>query len=251
MRLNSVVAHLGTSLNNGHYIAYVRRNNKWYLADDSFITECNIETVLKQNAYILFYEKYTENYPNNNNNNMDYNDFRQQHLNQNQFINQNSLPMLYYTSPSKLMSPNNNSFRSPNSTDSQIYRSPLKRNRDENSLDNNNSFNYNNSNSNIFDSGEKRLKLTTTRLPQKPFTLSTTRYEDAFVRKNYEITANAIEKQTENNENIQNKNDLLSNSLSIKSITKIKPKKSSWFMKAVKVSIVCCTLNFICLIWLL
>ena len=32
--LQSLVVHIGDSLEQGHYIAYVKRDNKWYKMDD-------------------------------------------------------------------------------------------------------------------------------------------------------------------------------------------------------------------------
>jgi hypothetical protein len=58
-KLVAVVVHVGQSIDNGHYIAYVRRGKRWYLADDRLIIECAIEDVLQQQAYILFYERYS------------------------------------------------------------------------------------------------------------------------------------------------------------------------------------------------
>lgn len=55
-RLFSVVEHLG-SASSGHYVCYVRRQHKWWLCDDSYVTEVKLKTVKKANAYILFYEK--------------------------------------------------------------------------------------------------------------------------------------------------------------------------------------------------
>lgn len=55
-RLFSVVEHLG-SASSGHYVCYVRRQNKWWLCDDSYVMEETLKRVKKANAYLLFYEK--------------------------------------------------------------------------------------------------------------------------------------------------------------------------------------------------
>ncbi|CAO2822483.1 unnamed protein product [Amaranthus hypochondriacus] len=70
-RLIGVVVHSGT-MRNGHYVAYVRGNDKqrgrsgeengeghsvWYYASDTYVRVTNLEEVLRSEAYILFYEK--------------------------------------------------------------------------------------------------------------------------------------------------------------------------------------------------
>ena len=50
------VIHFGT-LDFGHYISCIYRNNKWYLCDDNNILECNdINNFLKK-SYILLFKK--------------------------------------------------------------------------------------------------------------------------------------------------------------------------------------------------
>jgi ubiquitin carboxyl-terminal hydrolase 16/45 len=69
-RLAGVVEHRGTgSLDEGHYVAYVRARRlgnhqqqsscsfSWFRADDSVISQVTLEEVLKREAYILFYER--------------------------------------------------------------------------------------------------------------------------------------------------------------------------------------------------
>ena len=58
--LYGMVIHSGT-MNHGHYVAYIRDgkysdNAKWYCANDSHVSSVSIETVLNNQAYILFYE---------------------------------------------------------------------------------------------------------------------------------------------------------------------------------------------------
>ncbi|GMR36679.1 hypothetical protein PMAYCL1PPCAC_06874 [Pristionchus mayeri] len=52
--LFAVVQHEG-SLDSGHYTAFVRSYNSWYLCDDERIKAVPIEKVLAAEAYILFY----------------------------------------------------------------------------------------------------------------------------------------------------------------------------------------------------
>lgn len=51
-----VVNHHG-SMDTGHYISYVRHNSLWFKCDDAFITQAQLQQVLKTKAYVLFYMK--------------------------------------------------------------------------------------------------------------------------------------------------------------------------------------------------
>ena len=58
--LYGMVVHSGT-LDHGHYVAYIRDGkysdkSKWFCANDSRVSSVSIETVLNNQAYILFYE---------------------------------------------------------------------------------------------------------------------------------------------------------------------------------------------------
>ena len=52
--LQAIVLHVGMSATSGHYISYILSNKKWYLFDD---VKVSTEEALKQQAYILFYER--------------------------------------------------------------------------------------------------------------------------------------------------------------------------------------------------
>ena len=54
-RLTGVVCHIGMSIANGHYIAYVLAEEKWLKADDTTIREVRYETVKREEVYLLFY----------------------------------------------------------------------------------------------------------------------------------------------------------------------------------------------------
>eukprot|EP01034_Spumella_vulgaris_P025176 gene25176-31605_t len=56
-RLCSVVVHSGRSPHSGHYVAYVRRNDSWFLVDDLHVRRVTLEEVQRQRAYILFYQR--------------------------------------------------------------------------------------------------------------------------------------------------------------------------------------------------
>ena len=56
--LTGVVVHHGYSTHNGHYIAYVKSaSGQWYEMDDDRVSMTNSKTVMKQQAYLLFYSK--------------------------------------------------------------------------------------------------------------------------------------------------------------------------------------------------
>ena len=56
-RLTGVITHTGSSIANGHYIAYVQISGKWYEANDTFIRELSWDTVRALQVYVLFYER--------------------------------------------------------------------------------------------------------------------------------------------------------------------------------------------------
>lgn len=60
-RLSGISIQSG-SLHGGHYYAACKniRDNKWYMYDDSNVTECSLERVLNENPYCLFYERINE-----------------------------------------------------------------------------------------------------------------------------------------------------------------------------------------------
>ena len=57
-RLYGVIVHEGNSCNSGHYHAFVRNStNVWYSMNDCSVHQVSLDTVLRQRAYILFYQK--------------------------------------------------------------------------------------------------------------------------------------------------------------------------------------------------
>lgn len=61
--LFAVINHLGNSMNEGHYIAYVRQQQDfWYKCDDHVITRANLQEVLSSEGYLLFYHKHVLSY---------------------------------------------------------------------------------------------------------------------------------------------------------------------------------------------
>lgn len=57
-RLYGVLVHEGHSTHSGHYYAFIRASNSmWYCMNDESVTQVSINTVLKQKAYILFYQQ--------------------------------------------------------------------------------------------------------------------------------------------------------------------------------------------------
>ncbi|XP_015785624.1 probable ubiquitin carboxyl-terminal hydrolase 16 [Tetranychus urticae] len=58
-KLNAVLVHLGSTSNSGHYYCYIKSSNGlWYLMDDDRVIKVNINQVLDQQAYILFYVRW-------------------------------------------------------------------------------------------------------------------------------------------------------------------------------------------------
>lgn len=55
-KLYGVVNHHG-SLGGGHYTAYARHGDQWYLFDDSRVEEVATEKIVSSAAYLLFYER--------------------------------------------------------------------------------------------------------------------------------------------------------------------------------------------------
>ncbi|KFQ36748.1 Ubiquitin carboxyl-terminal hydrolase 42 [Mesitornis unicolor] len=56
--LYGVLVHEGFSCNSGHYYCFVKASDGWwYKMNDDSVVLCNIETVLCQHAYLLFYDR--------------------------------------------------------------------------------------------------------------------------------------------------------------------------------------------------
>lgn len=56
---NGFIQHLGSTLNGGHYVAYIRREGKWWYCSDSYVREAGQEAVeaARKNAYIFSYTR--------------------------------------------------------------------------------------------------------------------------------------------------------------------------------------------------
>ena len=55
--LYAVIVHYGPTIFGGHYVCFVKFDDSWFLFDDTKVTEVSPSVVLKQNAYMLFYQK--------------------------------------------------------------------------------------------------------------------------------------------------------------------------------------------------
>ncbi|RCH82926.1 Ubiquitin carboxyl-terminal hydrolase 36 [Rhizopus azygosporus] len=57
-RLYAVLVHQGSTCDSGHYYAYVRNSGgSWYLINDEEVCHVGVKEVMKQQAYMLFYEQ--------------------------------------------------------------------------------------------------------------------------------------------------------------------------------------------------
>mmetsp|Transcript_26779 Transcript_26779/g.39666 ORF Transcript_26779/g.39666 Transcript_26779/m.39666 type:complete len:684 (+) Transcript_26779:189-2240(+) len=54
--LVGVLVHAGRRCESGHYLAFIKCGDFWYKANDEVVTKVDIDVVLRQQAYILFYE---------------------------------------------------------------------------------------------------------------------------------------------------------------------------------------------------
>ena len=54
--LVAVLVHRGRSCDCGHYFAYVRKGNDWYLANDAEVSKVDVDEVLGSQAYVMVYE---------------------------------------------------------------------------------------------------------------------------------------------------------------------------------------------------
>ena len=57
-KLRSIVKHLGTSVDSGHYIACVERNGSLYTCNDSVVLRIKNFTEQSCDVYLLFFLKY-------------------------------------------------------------------------------------------------------------------------------------------------------------------------------------------------
>lgn len=57
-RLYAVVVHAGNTMKSGHYFSFARNigSDLWYRFDDEHVSQVGLETVLRCQAYLLFYE---------------------------------------------------------------------------------------------------------------------------------------------------------------------------------------------------
>lgn len=46
-RLKSMIVHVGSGIQQGHYFSIIHKNNKWYKIDDETVSVSNIHYILK------------------------------------------------------------------------------------------------------------------------------------------------------------------------------------------------------------
>ncbi len=55
--LIGLINHYGSSGNGGHYIAFCKKNDKWFQFNDNDVSEFDSQKLISENAYCLFYRK--------------------------------------------------------------------------------------------------------------------------------------------------------------------------------------------------
>lgn len=60
LELYGVIVHSGSSAGSGHYYAFVKNGSDWFEMNDSNVSRCNEDRVLRQQAYLLFYRRVKE-----------------------------------------------------------------------------------------------------------------------------------------------------------------------------------------------
>lgn len=56
-RLRAVVSHLGRSVSGGHYISYIRQEERWFVCDDRDVYEVDSEEVPRDRGYCFLFER--------------------------------------------------------------------------------------------------------------------------------------------------------------------------------------------------
>ena len=56
-KLSCIIQHMGITLDSGHYIAWVKRNESWYVRNDRLVQMIRSLPDHSGNAYMLFYKK--------------------------------------------------------------------------------------------------------------------------------------------------------------------------------------------------
>lgn len=55
--LYGIITHYGNTIYSGHYVAFIKLEDNWFLFDDEKVLHIEPSIVMKQNAYMLFYRK--------------------------------------------------------------------------------------------------------------------------------------------------------------------------------------------------
>lgn len=53
----AVIVHSGKSIRAGHFISFIKRENKWYFCDDELVKETTESKITVENSYLLFYRQ--------------------------------------------------------------------------------------------------------------------------------------------------------------------------------------------------
>lgn len=104
--LYAVLVHSGFSSDSGHYYAFAKvANNNWYCFNDMSVYQVNLQKVLRQEAYCLFYEKVKrgsklptyKSPPHSNGKKVDSNGIKRKFQDQNNFENTSKIQKLSST----------------------------------------------------------------------------------------------------------------------------------------------------------
>lgn len=58
--LYATIVHLGSGPSSGHYVAYAKASDRWFVLNDTYTSLTSAEEIARQHVYILFYRRRKE-----------------------------------------------------------------------------------------------------------------------------------------------------------------------------------------------